>query len=69
MSNESKEQKSEVDSNFPYIAFTNHPAWKIMEDALCELENNSDLQIQTSQRYIVGFLLKSLMDKNILSST
>ena len=50
----------------PYIEFEKHKAWKIIAQALKNLEDNNDIISKTAPEYIVGYLLKSLNDKGLL---
>lgn len=53
---------------FPYQKFQATPAWEVVEQAIGKLINNSDLVEKTDRRYIVGFILKELADKELLKT-
>jgi hypothetical protein len=48
--------------NHPYAAYEGTPMWKIVSAALKRLEENADLQIQTDQRYVVGYLCAQIYE-------
>ena len=52
-------------NTFPYQDYESIPAWKILGQAIEELERNKDLIIQTDKRYIIGFILKEFV-KNVI---
>lgn len=44
-----------------YANFETHSYWKIIEDAITELEENKDLILQTKKEYVCGFIVKQLV--------
>lgn len=60
-----QEQNAPVRDEFPYRKFMSHPAWKVLEEALAELEANDDLELTTASRYVVGFLIQVLVEKGL----
>jgi hypothetical protein len=60
-----QEQIAKVSEDFPYREFMSHPAWKVLDKALGELEANDDVEVTTASRYVVGFLIKSLVEKGL----
>jgi hypothetical protein len=61
-----QEQTAEVVGDFPYAKYQSHPAWATLVRAIDELQSNSDLELQTSSRYVVGYLMKALEKKSLL---
>jgi len=43
-----------------YAAFRETPAWRVLDEAICDLVENKDLIEQTPREYIVGYLCKKL---------
>ena len=69
MARGTEEQEQAVIGNvFPYKDYLTHPAWKVVEQAMRDLETNNDLELQTPSRYVVGYLLQALEQKCLLSS-
>jgi hypothetical protein len=44
----------------------NHPAWRVLDAAINELDAIGDLQLQTARRYVIGFLIKELARAGLL---
>jgi hypothetical protein len=40
-----------------------HPAWKIIDSALADLESNDDLELRTARRYVIGYLIQQLAER------
>ncbi len=49
-----------VNNNHPYEQFEGTRQWSVLDRALSELTENSDLEEMTRHEYIVGFLCKAL---------
>jgi len=63
---EEQEQTPEVSPDFPYRTLMEHPAWNVIDSALGELEANSDLQLQTARRYVIGYLIQKLATEGLI---
>ena len=48
--------------NHPYQDLEADPRWKIIEDGINELEENQDLSVTTGSAYVVGYLLKKIIE-------
>ena len=48
----------------PYKDLENHPNWKILKDGIIALEENEDLALKTNTDYVVGYLLRKLIEKD-----
>lgn len=46
--------------DFPYAKFVDTKLWKVIDKAIADLEKNSDLELTTHRKYIVGYLCKRL---------
>lgn len=54
-----------VSMEHPYTKYESHPLWKIIERAIDDLVENSDLVEQTAREYIVGYICKKILgDEN-----
>jgi hypothetical protein len=62
---EEQEQASDLNPDFPYRALMNHPAWRVIDQALGELEANDDVELRTARRYVIGYLLQQLATKGL----
>jgi hypothetical protein len=60
-----QEQTPEMSAGFPYEEFMHYPAWRVLQDALLDLESNKDLELRTDSRYVVGFLIKKLAARDL----
>ena len=49
----------------PYKDFENSDLWKSLDKALVELEANQDVQITTAREYVVGYICKYLLEKEV----
>jgi hypothetical protein len=49
-------------SSHPYKHLEGRPEWKVLDRALSDLGKNGDLQELTPRPYLVGYLLKCLLD-------
>jgi hypothetical protein len=52
-----------IDNNprkHPYIEFENTPLWIVIEQSLCELEENKDLEFLTAREYVIGYICKQI---------
>lgn len=61
-------QAARVGAEFPYKHLMKHPAWSAVDRALGELESNSDLELQTARRYVVGYLVQQLIAQGLVST-
>ena len=50
------------------MEFTESKAWKILAQALKDLEDNKDIIRKTAPEYIIGYLLKSLHNEGLLEN-
>ncbi len=55
-----------MSADFPYKSFESHPAWKIIEQALAELDDNDDLELRTAKRYVIGHIISALAKSGVL---
>lgn len=60
-----QEQTAEV-AGFPYKDLMSHPAWKVIEKSISELESNSDLELRTARRHVIGYLVEKLVESGQL---
>lgn len=51
---------------FPYAKHEHHKAWAVVDNAVRVLVKNRDLVEQTEHRYVVGYVIKELLDSNML---
>jgi len=51
--------------NFPYQKFETTKLWGVINQAIYDLVENTDIQEMTDRKYIVGYLCKSLTDSGI----
>jgi hypothetical protein len=63
---EEQKQAAEVGVDFSYKDYMTHPAWAIIDKALANLESNSDIQLQTARRHVIGYLLKAMANDGVL---
>jgi hypothetical protein len=54
--------------DYPYRKFEDLAAWNVVDEAIEKLERNNDLMALTNRRYIVGFVVKKLIDKGLIKS-
>ncbi|MEN6371285.1 MAG: ankyrin repeat domain-containing protein [Armatimonadota bacterium] len=55
-------------ANTPYETYRDSELWKIVEKALDDLLDNSDITLCTTQDYVVGYLVKLISDHYSASS-
>ncbi len=48
----------------PYDKYKSDPLWKTVETAIHDLIENQDLTLTTLEYYVVGHLVKSIVEKN-----
>lgn len=53
-------------NDHPYEKYISWDAWKILDQAINDLEKNQDLDTKTNPEYIVGYLIKCLDQKGLL---
>ena len=46
----------------PYREYQGTPLWSVVQKALRDLTNNGDLDLQTAEAYVVGYLVKTIDD-------
>lgn len=51
----------------PYDIYKNLDEWHAIENAIADLVDNQDLVESTNRDYIVGYIIKCLDDKQLLS--
>lgn len=51
-----------------YKKFEQLIAWSVIDQAISDLAENTDIIEQTDRRYIVGYLLKKLSDNKLLAT-
>jgi len=54
-----------MEHEHPYNEFENTPLWKIVEEAISDLESNQDLDLTTSPEYFIGYICRSLVNKGV----
>lgn len=59
-------EQAAVMPEFPYRNAKTHPAWAVIEQALQDLAANNDLELQTPPRYVIGYLIESLVNRGLL---
>jgi hypothetical protein len=47
----------------PYKQFESHPYWKRIEKGISDLVENQDLKERTARPYIVGYLCKTVLQR------
>lgn len=50
----------------PYKHLSSLEAWKVIKDALKKLENNQDIRISTKDEYVIGYLVKMLLENKLI---
>lgn len=53
-----------MSQDFPYKDYMDATAWKVIESALADLVENKDIVITTHQDYVIGYLVKALVDNS-----
>jgi hypothetical protein len=49
----------------PYYEFEETAIWKVVDDGISELVANQDINERTLRRYIVGYLIKCMVDADV----
>jgi hypothetical protein len=49
---------------FPYKEYETHPIWAIVEKTINDLKKNDDIELKTANKYIVGYICKSLVESD-----
>lgn len=44
----------------PYKEYENTPTWSVVEQAITELVENNDIEIQTPIEYVIGYICRNL---------
>jgi hypothetical protein len=52
--------------NHPYVQYEDTFLWNTIKDAIGQLKTNKDIEIITNEKYIIGFLCKSLQDNGLI---
>jgi hypothetical protein len=63
-----KKQKLTANVGFPFRRLSLDPSWRVLDEALAELEANQDLRLLSPPEYVIGFLLARLGDIQITQS-
>lgn len=50
----------------PYDTYKYLTAWSVLENTINELKENKDLTITTDPYYVIGYILKTFDDHNLL---
>jgi len=50
-----------MNSKFPYEEFKTTHIWEVLDKAIQDLVDNSDIEEKTDRSYIVGYLCKTLV--------
>jgi hypothetical protein len=53
-------------NEFPYKEYETAKLWHVVEQAISDLVENTDIQETTDRKYIVGYLCKSLSDSGVV---
>ena len=71
MAARSKEQRQdECDmNNHPYRQYETTLAWKIIDQAVSAIVKNQDIKETTARVYIVGYLVKQLVEQGVITTT
>ena len=56
-------------NNYPYHQYETTLAWKIINQAVSDLVENQDIQETTARVYIVGYLVKRLVEEGVVTAT
>ena len=56
-----------MEIEFAYKEFESTKLWSVINQAIEELVDNTDIKETTDRKYIVGYLCKSLFDAGITS--
>lgn len=51
----------------PYYKYKQLKAWHVIEGAITDLVDNQDLKESTNRDYIIGYIIKCLDNKQLLS--
>ena len=55
--------------NHPYQELEAESRWKVIEEGINELEDNQDITVTTKQAYVVGYLLKKIIESEKQTDT
>jgi len=53
----------------PYIEFENTLLWRVVEEAILNLEKNQDLKLTTAQPYIIGYICQQLDSNDVVQKS
>lgn len=45
-----------------YNKYKTHEIWEILDQAVKDLEQNSDIEITTNRDYVIGYIAKEIID-------
>ncbi|MBF0548820.1 MAG: hypothetical protein HQM08_30645 [Candidatus Riflebacteria bacterium] len=48
----------------PYESLQEHPLWQVVDKCINDLSKNKDLSEMTRREYIVGYIVKELLNSN-----
>lgn len=48
--------------NHPYQDFETDPRWKVIQKGINELEENQDISVTTAPYYVVGYLMRKIIE-------
>jgi hypothetical protein len=51
--------------NHPYTEFEETNLWKFIDKAIDDLIENQDIKLTTKKEYVVGYICKTIKEKNI----
>jgi len=55
---------SKIKIAHPYIELENSTLWKIVKSAIDDLIINKDLELQTKEEYVIGYICKAVASSN-----
>lgn len=53
--------------NHPYQKFATTIAWKVIDESVSDLVANNDIKEMTPRPYVVGYIVKRLIESGILT--
>jgi hypothetical protein len=60
-------RKRKKEMNHPYCKYEAGLAWKIVDEAIADLVANQDIRETTPRQYIVGYLVKALVEGGVIN--
>jgi hypothetical protein len=61
------EKQKQMKNKYPYAELEKMAAWAVLDKIVGDLTENKDIIEQTDRRYIVGYLIKELVNANLLT--